>query len=84
MFPGIPGRTEMLIQSVIFILPVLFLIGRRIYQDATARGSEWAWQWSVSISILILYTLLPNFGPFILAVVLIIYLLLRGKKTETI
>lgn len=74
----------MLIQSFIIIIPLLFLIGRWVYRDATARGSEWAWQWSVGISVLIAFTLSPNFGPLILILVLTIYLLLRGEKTETV
>jgi hypothetical protein len=78
LFPGLPGGAELLTFFVLIIIPILFLIGRWVYHDATARGSEWAWQWGVGIAILFLFGLIPGLLG------LIIYLLLRGEQAQTV
>lgn len=73
LFP-IPGALELLVFFLFIIVPILFLIGRWVYHDATARGSEWAWQWGVGIAILFLFGLIPG------VLGLIIYLFFRDEK----
>ncbi len=56
---------------------VLSIVGRRIYRDAKARGSNWAWQWAVGI----VFLLLAGLGPGVIGVLL--YVTVRGDYTKS-
>ncbi len=72
----VPGGPELLI--VVAILAIVFgLVGRWVYRDAKARGSDWAWQWGVGVGFLFLLGLVPG----LLGV--LIYISVRGERTET-
>lgn len=73
---GPPGAVELGVVLLIGLLLAAF-VGRWVYRDAKQRGSDWAWQWAVGIVILFLFGLVPG----LLGVV--IYLLVRGEKSET-
>lgn len=71
----VPGAPELLI--ILLILFVVFgLVGRWVYHDAKARGSEWAWQWGVGIALLFLMGLVPG----LLGV--LIYFTVRDEPVE--
>ncbi len=62
---------------------LLYRLGRWIYRDATARGSEWAWQWATGIPMLLVLGFVPGFlvlGFVPGLLVLIIYLQLRNDQ----
>lgn len=69
-----------MIELLVILLIVLLLtavVGRWVYRDARARGSDWAWQWAVGIVLLFLIGLVPG----LLGV--IVYLLVRGERLES-
>lgn len=72
--PGIPAGPEILVFLLLLVI-IGILVGRWVYRDAKSRGSNWAWQWGVGIAVL-LVPIVPGL------LVLIIYLLLRGNKTQ--
>jgi uncharacterized membrane protein len=72
--PGIPAGPEVLIFLLILVV-IGILVGRWVYRDAKSRGSNWAWQWGVGTAIL-LVPIVPGL------IVLIIYLFVRGNKTQ--
>jgi len=72
---GVPGVVELGIVLLIILLIAGF-VGRWVYRDAKARGSDWAWQWAVGIVLLFLV----GFVPGLLGIV--IYLLVRGDRSE--
>ena len=71
----VPGGPELLI--IFLILAIVFgIVGRWIYRDAKARGSEWAWQWGVGVALLFLMGIVPG----LLGV--LIYVTVRGDRIE--
>lgn len=73
---GIPGAPELLITLLIIAVLAAF-VGRWVYRDARARGSDWAWQWAVGIVFLFLFGLVPGLLG------IIIYLLVRDDRDVT-
>ena len=72
----VPGGPELLI--VVAILAIVFgLVGRWVYKDAKARGSDWAWQWGVGVGFLFLLGLVPGLLG------MLIYISVRGDRTGT-
>ncbi|GAB7008275.1 hypothetical protein [Halorubrum trueperi] len=61
----------------VYLLVVLLVLwatlGRWVYKDATARGSEWAWQWGFGTPLTVVA------GLDVLLLVVVIYLLLRDS-----
>lgn len=80
LFPGRPGGAELMMQFVVLVLPILYLIGRWVYRDATAYGSNWAWQWAVVIVVSLLLGLVHSLpgGSELAIFVPFIYFLVRG------
>lgn len=72
---GLPGGPELVILVLIFAL-LAVVVGRWVYRDARARGSDWAWQWAVGIIFLFFLGLVPG----VLGV--LVYVLVRGERVE--
>ena len=72
---GVPGVVEFGIVLLIILL-IAGVVGRWVYRDAKAWGSDWAWQWAVGIVLL----LLVGFVPGLLGIVT--YLIVRGDRPE--
>lgn len=71
----VPGAMELMVLLIILFL-LGGVIGRWVYRDAKARGSEWAWQWAVGIVILFVVGFVPGI------VGILIYLGARGERTD--
>jgi hypothetical protein len=70
--PGVTvARDELFLLAAFLVLWAT--LGRWIYRDAKARGSEWAWQWGFGTPL----TLVAGLDVMLLVVV--IYLLLRSS-----
>ncbi|WP_281196121.1 hypothetical protein [Halorubrum sp. F4] len=60
---------------LLFALAVLWAtVGRWLYRDAKARGSEWAWQWGFGTPLTVVA------GIDVMLLVVVIYLLLRDSE----
>lgn len=53
------GFPEMILLTMLTVL-LAILTGKWIYEDASARGSDWAWQWGVGVGSLFLLGVLPG------------------------
>ena len=53
------GFPEMILLTVLTVL-LAILTGKWVYDDASARGSDWAWQWGVGVGSLFLLGILPG------------------------
>ena len=53
------GFPEMILLTVLTVL-LAILAGKWVYDDASARGSDWAWQWGVGVGSLFLLGILPG------------------------
>ncbi len=71
------GPVELTLIFVPILLAVLALVGRWIYLDAKAQGSEWAWQWAFGIPVLFILGIVPG----LLAI--IAYLIVRENPSSS-
>ncbi|MFC5134435.1 MULTISPECIES: hypothetical protein [Haloferacaceae] len=73
ILPGVVvARDELWLLVALLILWAT--VGRWLYRDAKARGSEWAWQWGFGTPLTVVA------GIDVMLLVVVIYLLLRDSE----